>query len=187
MENNNILFEKQNFKLIKKNKNNYFFSFSIENNTIDISKLIDFSFIKLIYQLNDDIYETITFTNIDENTIIATVVMKHFFQDLGISQKYLHIAINKQIKSNNNIEFNSISIVNDHDNKPINIPFKSESICIKNLIINCNCITPNNIYFEINIVLDDIVNMPSYVENFIGPIVFKIFNRVKQFINNIKL
>ena len=56
MENNNILFEKQNFKLIKKNKNNYFFSFSIENNTIDISKLIDFSFIKLIYQLNDDIY-----------------------------------------------------------------------------------------------------------------------------------
>jgi hypothetical protein len=183
MNKNNVLFEKPNFKLIKHNKNNYFFNFFIENNFIDISKLIDFSFIKLVYQLNSDIYENISFTNIDENTIIATVVMKHFFQDLGIPQKYLHIAINKQI-NDNCIIFKSVPII---DNPLVNIPIEAEPIHIKYLTIECHCLSLNKINFETTILLDDNVNVPNVVENIIGSLVFKIFNRIKQFIDNVKL
>ena len=184
LDNPCVLFEKSNFKVIKNSKNNFVFSFELINNTIDLTKLIDFSFIKLIYQLNSDIYESIIFKNINTNTITATIVIKPFFQDIGIPQKYLHITIEKIIDNDNNcIIFHYIPILNDICSE---IPLGAEPICIKNLIIKCKSLSINHIKINTELILEDKVNIPIVIENFIGPIVFKIFNRIKQFIDNFK-
>jgi len=184
LENRCILFEKPNFKFIKNSKNNYVFSFELINEKMDLTKLIDFSFIKFIYQLNPDIYESIVFKSIDTNTIVATVIMKHFFQDLGIPQKYLHITIQKTTDNTTNcIIFHSIPVINDVN---IDIPLGAEPIHIKQFTITCKCYSLSEIQINTDVILEDKVNIPHIIENFIGPIVFKIFNRIKQFIDNFK-
>jgi hypothetical protein len=156
--------------------------FLLDNSNIHISKLIDFGFIKLIYQLNNDIIDNIDFYQIDDNTIQATIIIKHFFKDIGISQKYLYITIHKKI-IDNCIEFNAIPI---SDSSPDNVPIESEVMRIQNFTTKCYCLSPNSIYFEIHILFENNVTIPIVAENLIGPIVFKIFKRIKQFIDNLK-
>ena len=59
-----VLFNKDNFKFTRVNQNHYIIEFTIENNNIDLSKIIDFNLIKLIYDLNTDIYEM----SLDDNS-----------------------------------------------------------------------------------------------------------------------
>ena len=53
MDLENILFEKEGLKFSNVKKNHYKLQFTIENNNIDLSKIIDFNLIKLIYDLRN--------------------------------------------------------------------------------------------------------------------------------------
>ena len=57
MDFENILFDKEGLQFIKIKQNHYKLIFSMENNNIILAKIIDFNIIKLIYDLNVDIYE----------------------------------------------------------------------------------------------------------------------------------
>jgi hypothetical protein len=54
-----ILCDKNGFKIIKRSNNQFKLTFQLENQHINISKIIDFSLIQLIYELNTDICEKI--------------------------------------------------------------------------------------------------------------------------------
>jgi hypothetical protein len=73
MSNSNILYSKEGFIFTKNDKNDYTLSFSMQNNSIVLSKIIDFKLIKLIYDLNGDIYEKINMNIINENEAIANL------------------------------------------------------------------------------------------------------------------
>ena len=81
-DNPKILLEKDGMKFVKLEKNKYNLSYSIENNTINLEKLINFELIKLIYELNPDIYEKVVLTKTDESQAKITLLMKHFFLKL---------------------------------------------------------------------------------------------------------
>lgn len=53
--NNEILFTKDDFNFIKVNDSCYEVSFTLENNNIYLDEVIGYPFIKLIYDLNQDI------------------------------------------------------------------------------------------------------------------------------------
>ena len=53
------LYSKEGFVFTKNEKNNYSLSFEMVNKNIILSKIIDFNLVKLIYDLNSDIYEKI--------------------------------------------------------------------------------------------------------------------------------
>ena len=55
MTESNTLYSKEGFCFFKNEKNNYMLSFEMENNNINLSKIIDFNLVKLIYDLNSDI------------------------------------------------------------------------------------------------------------------------------------
>ena len=76
------LFDKDGFKFSCLKKNHYSLTFSMENNKIVLSKIIDFNLIKLIYDLNPDVYEKVNIEKINDNEVILTLLMKHFFEDL---------------------------------------------------------------------------------------------------------
>jgi len=93
------LFIKDDFKFSRLKKNQYTIEFTIENNNINVSKIIDFNLIQLIYELNPDIYENVNIQKLNDNEIIATLLLKHFFEDLGLSQKFLFIHLKKILKT----------------------------------------------------------------------------------------
>ena len=77
MTSSNVLYSKEGFIFTKNDKNDYTLSFSMQNNSIVLSKIIDFNLIKLIYDLNGDIYEKININIINENEAIANLLINY--------------------------------------------------------------------------------------------------------------
>lgn len=81
----------------KINHGEYKLSFNLENNNIHLTSIIDFNIIKLLYELNKDIYDKIDLNIINNNEADLLVINKHLFQDLGLSQKYSYFKIKKTV------------------------------------------------------------------------------------------
>lgn len=177
------IYSKEGFVFKKNEQNNYSLFFHIENNYIILSKIIDFNLVKLIYDLNNDIYEKVNLHIINENEANINLLMKHLFEDLGLPQRfsYLHL---KKINRENNITFESQTIRSE---RPEGMPVDAELMPIRNMICNFNIITPHNIQFICNIQFENTMTVPPIAEKLVGLILYKIFNRVKQFIENIRI
>jgi hypothetical protein len=67
------------------------------------------------------------------------------------------------------------------------MPVDSELMNMRDLICNCNIITTHKANFDVNVIFDPSMNVPQFAEKMIGMILFKIFKRVKQFIENFVL
>ena len=178
-----VLFNKEGLQFVKVKKNHYKLNFNMENKNIVLSKIIDFNLIKLIYDLNVDIYEKVGIEKINENEAIVTMLMKHLFEDIGLPQRFSYTHINK-FHEDNKIIFLSNSI---KGSRPTGVPEDSELMEIENMSIICDIITQHNVNFSLNIIFDSEVNIPVFVEKIVGVIVGKIFKRVKQFIENVRI
>jgi hypothetical protein len=180
---NKILIEKDGMKFTKVDKNKFNLSFSIENKNIHLGSIINFDFIKLIYELNTDIYEKVILQKIDGEEASIILIMKHFFNDLGFPQKYSYMNLKKTIK-NDNIYFEGSS---NFSEKPAEIPNEVELLPVENLNIECIAVTPHKFNFNFVILFHNSLIIPSFIEKVISMIVNKLFNRVKQFIESIKV
>ena len=183
MNNEIVLVNKDGFMFSFVNKNHYRVKFDIENEHIFMAKIIDFPMIQLIYDLNGDIYEKVNVEYLNENEIIATIIIKHFFEDLGMPQKFSFIHMKKTIEQDR-ILFTGQSI---SSHLPEGMPIGSELMKIQDLNCNCKLITPHSIDFNVDIIFDKSMLVPKFAEKMIGIILLKIFKRVKQFIENIRM
>lgn len=178
-----ILYAKEGFEFVKNVKNDYSLKFFIENPYIILSNVIDFNLVKLIYDLNKDIYEVVYLEKINDNEAIMTMLMKHLFEDIGMPQRFSYVNIKKLVELNK-ITFTCQSI---KDKRPDNMPPESQQLPIQNMKCICNILTNHKIEFTCNIIFNEKMNVPPFAEKIIGLIIFKIFNRVKQFIENVKI
>jgi hypothetical protein len=177
------LFDKDGFRFSCLKKNHYSLTFTMENNKIVLSKIIDFNLIKLIYDLNPDVYEKVHIETLNNDEIILTLLMKHFFEDLGLPQRYSFIHM-KKVDEEGKIKFIAQSI---KSHKPEGMPEEAELMALKKMVATCEIITSHKIYFSFNIIFDDEMNVPIFAEKMVGMILHKIFKRVKQFIENVCL
>jgi hypothetical protein len=180
MSENINLYSKEGLEFIKIKDNNYKLSFSMENNKIILSKIIDFNLIKLVYDLNVDIYENVDIKIINENEAVLNLLIKNLFEEIGLPQHFSYVHIKKQI-SENKISFTSQTIKGD---RPDGIPKDAKLFPIKIMLCECLVINPHKVNFFFNIIFDDDTNIPEIAEKIIGIIIFKIFKRLKQFIDN---
>lgn len=183
MSSSNVLYSKEGFTFTKNDKNDYSLSFSMQNNYIVLSKIIDFNLVKLIYDLNSDIYEKININIINENEAIANLLMKHLFKDLGLPQRFSYVRINKIVEENS-IKFISQTIKPE---VPEGMPLDAELMPIKIMICDCAIITPHQMHFTCNVKFENSMIIPPVAEKLVGLILYKIFNRVKQFIDNVRM
>lgn len=177
------LCSKEGLEFIKIKNNNYKLVFSIENHNIILPKIIDFGLLKLIYELNVDIYEKSNITIINENQANLTLLMKNLFEDIGLPQRFIHINIEKNINENK-ISFISHSIASE---KVKDMPIDSKLLPIKNMVYDCLIINPHKVDFICNILFEDEMVVPQFVEKMVGLILVKIFKRIKQFIENFRI
>jgi hypothetical protein len=178
-----VLVEKDGMKFIKLEKNKYNLTYSIENKEINLEPLINFELIKLIYELNPDIYEKVVLNKISEEEAQITLLMKHFFNDLGFPQKFSHMGLKKCV-SQNRINFVGASIFSE---KPEYIPNEVELLPIENLNIECTFSSPHKVNLNCLIVFHSSLIVPAFIEKVIGIIINKIFSRIKKFIENTKV
>jgi hypothetical protein len=183
MTESTTLYSKEGFEFIKNSKNNYSLSFQMENDNIILAKVIDFNLVKLIYNLNNDIYEKVNMEIINENEAICNLLMRNLFEELGMPQRfsYLHM---KKFVGENNIKFVSQTI---KSHRPEGMPADVELMPIQTMTCNCDILTPHKIKFTFNILFEPIMNVPAVVEKLVGLILYKIFKRVKQFIENFRM
>ena len=183
MINSTLVFSKEGLNIIKNNKNNYSLLFSIENNNIYLPKIIHFNTINILCDLYHDLIEKYDLQiNENKNEAIIYILFKHLFEDLGLPHYYIYIHITKNITENitENITFEFKSIkLND-------ISIEVEPINITTGIVNCSIITSHKISIEWNILISNI-DIPECVEKILGLIIYKLFNRIKQFIENINI
>ena len=178
-----VLVEKDGMKFIKLEKNKYNLTYSIENKDINLEPLINFELIKLIYELNPDIYEKVVLNKISEEEAQITLLMKHFFNDLGFPQKYSHMGLKKSV-SPNRINVVGASILSE---KPSYIPNEVELLPIDRLDIDCTIVSPHKVSLNCMIVFNNSLVIPTFIEKVIGIIINKIFVRVKKFVESIKV
>jgi hypothetical protein len=183
MDSTAILFNKEGLLFSRVAQNQYRLTFNIQNNNIILAQIIDFNLIKLIFDLNPDIYERVNVTPVSETDVVATLLMKHLFEDLGLSQRFSHIRVTKAV-GERSIIFNAQSIKGV---RPEGMPVDAEPVAIQELTCTCNMVTQRAIAFEVDVVFDRTTTIPQFVEKIVGTILFKIFSRVKQFIENVKL
>ena len=176
-----VLYEKDGMKFTKISDKKYNLQFIIENKNIILANIVDFSLLKLMYDLNGDIYESVQLEKINENEARATILVKHLFEDLGLPQKYSCLHIQKTVNNNQTI-FRSQSIVTE---KPKHIPADAELMAMKENIGICDVLTPHKINFSFTVLFEDYVKIPQFAEKLVGVILNKIFKRVKLFIENI--
>ena len=182
-ENKTILFNKEGFIFSRIKKNHYKLEFTMENNNINIPKIIDFNLVKLIYDLNPDVYEKTDIKIINKYEAVFTALLKHFGEDLGLPQNYSFLNM-KLINEEKRIIIKSQSI---YSYKPEWIPSDAELMKIDELKSICNIITPHNVAFTCLVTFNPESNIPTFAEKMVGVILFKIFKRVKQFIENVRI
>jgi len=178
-----ILLNKNGLEIVKCAKNKYTLRFHLENNNIYIKKIIDFPLIKLVYDLNPDVYEQTNIEKIDETQAKVTLLLKHFFEDLGLPQRYSYIHVTKHIERNN-VTFVTKSITTE---KPDGMPIDSKLLPIQDLIASFEIDSPHIANVTFNILFDERFNIPVFAEKIIVHILCKVFTRVKQFIENITI
>jgi len=178
-----------NFQMNNVANGEYNMHFNLENNNIKLDNIIDFHLIKLLYDLNQDIYEKIDLKIVNDTQAILLAINKHLFQDLGISQKYSCLKITKKIQDTKKIIFDLQTIKTNSIEHSMShlIPEKAEQLPIEQFIIVCNVINQHKINTIIDFKLNtNIIELPDFIENVLCKIFMKMFKRVKQFIENIQ-
>jgi hypothetical protein len=178
----NIVFNK-NGMTIKKNDNKYQLEISLENRNIFIKNIINLYLIELFFVLNDKLFDSHKVIIHNENNATVYCVIKHFYKDLGVTQKYLCLNITKLIKDED-ILFTVENAQDTENTYNFNVPIGGEIIQFQNYTVNCHLFSPHqvNIIGKIDIIHSS--PLPDFVEKFSFTIISKIFFTIKQFIEN---
>lgn len=189
------IIDKNDFKFTKIDSNEFSLTFEITNDNIVLPMIINFDLINLIYKLNPSIFASVKMekkndkeeeNNLEEANISA--LLKDIFYELGLPQYYSSINIKKidtKINALRETKTNIRFICKTTKNNLLAFPTDSESLPIEQIVINFNIISNHYVKVKCDISLIDDHNLPQFTEKIIGNIIYNIFNKVKQFIENI--
>jgi len=176
VEKNGILFNKN------KTKDNIFnVHFKIMNDKIYLPALINFDFIRLIYDLNTDVYDYVSVTKTDDHNACFLVTIKPFFKDFGMPQRYssIHVRQHDINPATNTIEFYGETILTQ---KPPNLPEKAELLPLVNMNIKFIILSNHEVEVHVELIFEDSFSLIPIVEKMVGIIIYKMFNKTRQFI-----
>jgi len=178
------IIDKDEIKMERIDKNKYILRFSISSDKLYIKKLIGFDIAQILYEVNKDIFDDFDM-NLNKNGDEAEVyfLIKHFFSDFGLPQKYMHLQIQKiQDEKSDAILFFCQNANPDLYTSVLNIPSKGEQMNTDLIHIVCNAINDHKVDVVNTIFLNNHVDIPAVVEKMAGILISKMFLKVKQFI-----
>ena len=183
-----ILLEKNGIKIVKENATHFTIEFEIANANVDLTNFISIDFLKLVHDLNPDIFESIAIQKIEggagagagtNETEAANILLvyKDLFADLGLPHFYCCFQITKNANT---------FILLPIDFKPSDTKKNLVLMPIDKGEIIFHPLSAQQILFKWTIHFTPPDLFSGYVEKMIGLLLFKVLNRVKQFIYNLQ-
>lgn len=179
-----VLSDKNGTKFMKMDNNHYRVCFDIENSHMNLIELINVDLFTLIYKLNPDIYESTRVEKMDDDEAYAIGIVKHFFEDLGMPQKYSYLHIRRMHTDTNNpdiVRFNARTI---YDKRPEGVSQELEIVSFDKMISAIEIVSSHHLRIVQDIYINEKVNLSQMIEKFVGTIIVKICKRIKQFIES---
>ena len=180
------IIDKNGFTMERIGKNKYVAIFSIENKNVYLKKIVNFNLMQILYEVNKDVFDDFKYKHIDDNCVESYFLIKHFFSDFGLPQKFSHTNVEKiDDPENNSILFICKNSITNILNIP-NIPNKGEMMNLDYMCLKCK-ITNNHKIEVLSHIFFREMDIPAFVEKMSGIIISKMFIKVKQFIENITI
>jgi len=176
----NVIMKREGFSFEKLDNKCYYTTFDIKNSNLNLYDIINFDLIKVLYDLNPDIFDLVEIEKINENEANLIIVMKHLFKDLGLAQKYSYLNI-KLLKTNRFFKFESKPI---KTSKPPQVPLSAEAVDFDRVETIGEFITNNHVIMKNYTYLGSVTNSMSYFDKIAASITFKIITRMINFISN---
>ena len=176
----NVIMKRDGFSFEKLDNKCYYTTFDIKNPNLNLYDIINFDIIKVLYDLNPDIYDLVEIEKINENEANLIIVMKHLFKDLGLPQKYSYLNI-KLLKTTRFFKFESKPIKRS---KPPQVPLSAEVVDFDRLETIGEFITNNHVIIKNYTYLGSVTNSMSYFDKIAASVTFKIITRMINFISN---
>jgi|LakMenEpi03Aug12_release.lakeMendotaPanAssembly.Ray.scaffolds.fasta_scaffold1088278_1 hypothetical protein len=179
-----VLIDRNEMKVVKINNNKFNISFNIKNEKINLIKLINIDFIKIIYEINKDLIEKFIIEKKSDTEARIFILCKDLFTDLGLPQFYYSFNIKQDFTDFNNIKFIFSTILNAENAENENIDKNMLDVKIDKCIMQCSIINEHYIQFNIEVLVTPSEMFSSIIEKMISMMIYNVFNRVKQFIGN---
>ena len=128
--------------------------------------------------MNADLFDDIKIEKINDYESIIFILFKDLFNDMGLPHYYYYFNIKHNIEENHFLLSPRESVVKK----------RMECVKLNHARINYTPINEHQIRFNIDAIIpsgDNVVS--SMIEKIICNIIYKIFNRVKQFIYSINI
>lgn len=195
-EKEEILFEKNTIRISKTVNEEYHMQCEIENKNLILEKIIDFEMMKLVYDLNKDIYEKTELYKISDSEADIFFIMKDLFPDLGIPQRFAYLKVKKQVEKDpltqktSKIVFQSQFILDENGEfkRPEHVAQNIFPLPIERMDIECIFFNEHKMYFSNKIKINQKkMKIPAFLEKMTSQIIYKVFLRLKQFIDNYTL
>uniref|UniRef100_A0A6C0KXD0 Uncharacterized protein n=1 Tax=viral metagenome TaxID=1070528 RepID=A0A6C0KXD0_9ZZZZ len=183
-ENPNIIVNKKNLQIIKNKRNDYSILYRIENHNIYLPKILNFSIIKLICEVNKDVFEDFNIEFVNENEANVYILVKHYFKELSLPKRYSYL--NTKISEIDNFIIFNLNTIYDKLPNIKNFPNDVSLLPMDRMIVNCDISDQHNVVFSNNVLFSDSFIIPDFVEKFSLILFSKMFLRTKQFIETIK-
>jgi hypothetical protein len=182
-ENNNeeekerILYDKNGIYMKRMYGNQYQLEFELTNEKRELEHMIHFDLVKIIYEINkDDIFNDMQLDLLLENHAIIYMQLRHFFADLGMSQKYIHLDTYITGKnSNNQILFQAKPTTRSNNRSST-----SEMIPLTDLYSICTILNPHKVKFHITISFDKAFQVTDLIEKLAITLFCKLLLRTKK-------
>ena len=191
-----LFFDKNTIRISKTVNEEFHIKCEIENKNLILEKIIDFDTIKLIYDLNTDIYEKTELHKINDFEVDIILIMKDLFPDLGIPQRFAYLKVKKQVEKDpltqktSKIIFQSQFILDENGEfmRPEHVAQNIYPFPIERMDIECIFINEHKMCFSNKIKINEKkMKIPAFLEKMTSMIVYKVFLRLKQFIENYTL
>lgn len=191
-----LLLEKNTIRISKTQNEEYHIQCEIENKNLILEKIIDFDMMKLVYDLNADIYEKTELHKISDFEADILFIMKNLFPDLGIPQRFAYLKVKKTVekdpftKKTSKIVFQSKFILDENGEliRPQQVPKNIYPLPIEQMEIECIFFNEHKMHFSNKIKINQKkMKIPAFLEKMTSHIIYKVFSRLKQFIENYTL
>ena len=171
--------------------------FSIENASVNLVGMMNFSIIELLFKINSDVCESYKMEVKNDSSARLTLVLKHILKDLGMPQMYANVRMTREDVANQVV----LTIVHsgEEEMEEMEEMEEYEQIPVNKVVIHFDTTNPHKIdicidvfYNEegvdghdtLNNILGDASckNMQNFVDKMLKTIIKNIINRLKQFI-----
>ena len=176
-----IIIDKPHFKMERIDKNNYVMHFNIKNDKLYLKKIINLSTLKILYEVNKEIFDDFKIIKKNDSTAETYFLIKHFFSDFGLPQKYTHLDIEKIDDLENDAILFSCK---NTESYTLDIPNKGEQLSVDIILFKCILKGEHEVSITCDVILNKNAIVPAFAEKMASVIISKIFIKIKQFIEN---